>query len=112
MDRPAVEVDSLVKRYGSTLAVGGVNPGARAGEMLHLVASFAAHPLDVDALTERLGLGKVVRTPYRRLSGGEKQRLSLAMALVGRPELVFLDEPTAGMDPQSRRATWEIVRSL
>jgi len=109
---PVADHDALTPRIGVMLQSGGVYPGARAGEMLQLVASFAAHPLDVDALTDRLGLGKVVRTPYRRLSGGEKQRLSLAMALVGRPELVFLDEPTAGMDPQSRRATWELVGAL
>ena len=70
------------------------------------------NPLPVDALVERLGLGGCGRTPYRRLSGGQQQRLGLAMAVVGRPELVFLDEPTAGLDPQARRATWELVEEL
>lgn len=66
----------------------------------------------MDALIERLGLDSCGRTTYRRLSGGQQQRLALAMAVVGRPELVFLDEPTAGLDPQARRATWDLVRDL
>ena len=76
------------------------------------IARLHAHPLDVDVLGERLGLGDCGRTPYRRLSGGQQQRLKLAMAIVGRPELVFVDEPTAGMDPAGRRTTWELLEEM
>ncbi len=90
----------------------GAWSGIRAGELLGYLASLYAHPLDVGALVARLGIGSYVRTPYRRLSGGQQQAVNLAGALVGRPELVFLDEPTAGMDPHARHATWELLREL
>ncbi|MGW0607082.1 ABC transporter ATP-binding protein [Streptomyces sp. NPDC002640] len=109
---PVRDAAALRPRIGVMLQSGGVYSGARAEEMLRHVAKLHAHPLDVDALIERLGLGSCGRTSYRRLSGGQQQRLALAMAVVGRPELVFLDEPTAGLDPQARRATWELVRDL
>jgi len=109
---PVRDARALKPRIGVMLQSGGAYPGARAGEMLRLVASYAAHPLPVGELLELLGLGGVAGTPYRRLSGGQQQRLSLAMALVGRPELVFLDEPTAGLDPQARRATWDVIGML
>lgn len=109
---PVREAAALRTRIGVMLQSGGVYSGARADEMLRHVAGLHAHPLDVPALIDRLGLGGCGRTTYRRLSGGQQQRLALAMAVVGRPELVFLDEPTAGLDPQARRATWDLVREL
>ncbi|MFP1623708.1 ABC transporter ATP-binding protein [Streptomyces sp. 5K101] len=109
---PVADAARLRPRIGVMLQSGGVYSGARADEMLRHMAKLHAHPLDVDALIERLGLGSCGRTTYRRLSGGQQQRLALALAVVGRPELVFLDEPTAGLDPQARRATWELVREL
>ncbi|MET9799977.1 ABC transporter ATP-binding protein [Streptomyces sp. NPDC006368] len=109
---PVADAARLRPRIGVMLQSGGVYSGARADEMLRHMARLHAHPLDVDALIERLGLGSCGRTTYRRLSGGQQQRLALAMAVVGRPELLFLDEPTAGLDPQARRSTWELVREL
>jgi ABC-2 type transport system ATP-binding protein len=102
----------LRPRVGVMLQSGGVYPSVRAGEMLRHVAALHADPLDTDGLVERLGLGAVSRTPYRRLSGGQQQRVALALAVVGRPDLVFLDEPTAGLDPQARRAAWGLVTDL
>ncbi len=109
---PQRERRRLLPRIGVMLQDGGAWSGVRAHEMLRHVARLHADPLDVDVLGERLGLGDCGRTPYRRLSGGQQQRLKLAMALVGRPELVFVDEPTAGMDPAGRRTTWELLRQL
>lgn len=109
---PATQGAALRPRIGVMPQGGGAYPGVRADEMLRLVASCAAHPLDPAWLLDVLGLTSARRTPYKRLSGGQQQRLSLACALVGRPELVFLDEPTAGMDPQARRLVWELVGAL
>ncbi|ONI74827.1 ABC transporter [Actinosynnema sp. ALI-1.44] len=109
---PRAEGDKLRPRIGVMPQGGGAYPGVRAGEMLKLVASCAANPLDTDWLLDVLGLTNALRTPYKRLSGGQQQRLSLACALVGRPELVFLDEPTSGMDPQARRLVWDMICAL
>ena len=109
---PVRDARALRPRVGVMLQSGGVYPGVPAMEMLRHVAALHAHPLDVGMLAERLGLAGCGRTPVRRLSGGQGQRLSLALAVVGRPDLVFLDEPTAGLDPQARHATWDLVRDL
>jgi ABC-2 type transport system ATP-binding protein len=110
---PTRERDQLRPRIGVMLqdGVGGYRE-ARTLELLQLFASYSASPLSPGALIETVGLSDVAETAVKRLSGGQQQRLSLALALVGRPELVFLDEPTAGMDPQARRATWELIRKL
>lgn len=109
---PIADSERLRPRIGVMLQGGGAYPGARAGEMLDLVASYSADPLDPDWLLGVLGMSESRRTPYRRLSGGQQQRLSLACALVGRPEIVFLDEPTAGMDAQARIMVWELIDAL
>src|SRR3954452_5205723 len=102
----------VAARIGMMPQSTGAWSGIRPLELLHYLASLYAHPLDVDALADRLGLHPLVRIPYRRLSGGQQQSVNLAGALVGRPDLVFLDEPTAGMDPHARRATWQLLTEL
>jgi ABC-2 type transport system ATP-binding protein len=103
----------LTQRVGVMLQRGGVYPAMGPAEALRLYASYYQRPEDPEVLLERLGLsGAVAGTPWRRLSGGEQQRLSLALALIGRPEVVFLDEPTAGVDPQGRLAIRAVVTEL
>jgi ABC-2 type transport system ATP-binding protein len=109
---PTRDHAALTARVGVMLQRGGVYPGMGAAEAVRLFASYYRDPLPADALLERVGLGAVARTPWRRLSGGEQQRLSLALALVGRPEVAFLDEPTAGVDPQGRLVIRQIIADL
>lgn len=109
---PVADNARVRERIGVMLQGGGGYPAARAGEMLNLVAAYAARPLDPDWLLDTLGLTDAARTTYRRLSGGQQQRLALACAIVGRPELVFLDEPTAGMDAHARLVVWELIAAL
>ena len=104
--------DEIRARIGIMLQGGGAYPGIKVGEMLDLVASYSANPMDPEWLLETVGLTDHRRTSFRQLSGGQQQRLSLACALVNRPELVFLDEPTAGLDTQSRHAVWDLVESM
>ncbi len=109
---PRRQARELLPRIGVMLQDGGAWSGARAPEMLRHIAALHAHPVDPAVLEERLGLSECGRTPYRRLSGGQKQRLGLAMALIGRPQVVFVDEPTAGLDPAARHTVWELFTEL
>ena len=103
---------TLRARVGLMLQDGGFDIRARPLETIRQYAAFHADPQDPDAMLDLVGLRSVAQTPYRRLSGGERQRLALAVALVGRPEVAVLDEPTAGMDPEARAATRDVVHDL
>ncbi|MGV1007346.1 MAG: ABC transporter ATP-binding protein [Dermatophilaceae bacterium] len=99
-------------RVGVMLQTGGLPNGTKPMRLLHHLCRFYDAPADVDALAHRLGIDRFAGTSVRRLSGGQKQRLAAAAALVGRPEVVFLDEPTAGLDPHGRLDVYELLREI
>jgi ABC-2 type transport system ATP-binding protein len=109
---PWADHAAVVGRIGVMLQSGGVATGIRPPEVLRLFASYYDDPADPDELLERVGLAERRRSTWRSLSGGEQQRLSLALALVGQPSLVFLDEPTAGIDPSGRQVIRRLVAEL
>jgi ABC-2 type transport system ATP-binding protein len=109
---PAGRSMDLRRRIGIVLQAGGIYSHITPREALRHWASFYPHPRDVEEVLELAGLRERGDVRSRRLSGGQLRRLDFALALVGDPELIFLDEPTTGFDPEARRAAWETVRSL
>lgn len=104
---------ALMPRLGVMLQRGGVYPSMGPQEALRLFGSYYADPADAEELLARVGLPvDVWRTPWRRLSGGEQQRVSLALALVGRPQVALLDEPSAGVDLAGRQRIRQVVAEL
>ena len=109
---PAHDGAALKPRIGLMLQQGGLFPQITPREALKLFAAFYPDPDDPERLLDWLELREAAQTRFRNLSGGQKQRLNLGLALIGRPQVAFLDEPTSAMDPQARRATWAIIRAL
>jgi ABC-2 type transport system ATP-binding protein len=103
---------ALTGRMGVMLQRGGVYPMLGPRRVLDLFGRYYPDPRPTDELLGLVGLRRVATTPWRHLSGGEQQRLSLALALVGRPDVAFLDEPTAGVDPEGRLAVRAVVAEL
>lgn len=95
---------------GVMLQDGGLPNASTPVRLLRHLAAFHQSPADVDALVGRLGIDAFSGTTVRRLSGGQRQRVALAAALVGRPQVAFLDEPTAGLDPHARLDAWDLLR--
>jgi ABC-2 type transport system ATP-binding protein len=109
---PQKDHAALVRRMGVMLQRGGIYPMLGSAQVLDLFSRYYDDPEDPDELLDLVGLRAVRKTPWRRLSGGEQQRLSLALALVGKPSVVFLDEPTAGVDPEGRLAVRAVIAGL
>ncbi len=109
---PALRSRELRRRIGIVLQSGGIYGHITPREALRHWASFYPAPRDVEEVLGLVGLEEKADVRSRRLSGGQLRRLDFALALVGDPELIFLDEPTTGFDPEARRAAWETIRSL
>jgi ABC-2 type transport system ATP-binding protein len=109
---PVADHAALTGRMGVMLQGGGVYPMLGPKRVLDLFAAYYPDPVPTGDLLETVGLRAVAATPWRHLSGGEQQRLSLALALIGRPEVAFLDEPTSGVDPEGRTAIRAVVAGL
>jgi len=109
---PWSEHTKLSTQVGVLLQRGGIYPMMSAERAVRLFAAYYESPRDPDELIDLVGLRSVARSAYKRLSGGEQQRLALALALVGRPRVVLLDEPTAGVDPAGRIAVRDLLAGL
>ena len=109
---PFLQRKQLNRLMGIMLQDGGIYPSARVGELVQQYCALYGNGVDANALVARVGLQDVARTTYRRLSGGEKQRLSLALALAALPKIIFLDEPTSGIDVNGRDLVRSIIREL
>jgi ABC-2 type transport system ATP-binding protein len=109
---PRRNTRALQERIGVQLQEAQLQKRIKVGEALSLWASLYPHPVDTDRLLDQLGLSEKRGAWFMTLSGGQKQRLFIALALVNDPEVVFLDELTTGLDPQARRAIWDLVRGI
>ena len=109
---PTAQTAQLRQRIGSQLQDSALPGRLRVAESIELFAAFANRPVDVDELLTRWRLEDQRAQVFDSLSGGQRQRLFIALAFVNSPELVFLDELTQGLDPQARRATWELIREI
>jgi ABC-2 type transport system ATP-binding protein len=108
----AVGADLLKPRIGVSLQTAALYPKLTVVEVIDLFRSFYTSSLPTADLVEMLGLGERKAARTKDLSGGQRQRLAVALALVNDPELIFLDEPTTGLDPAARRSLWELIRGL
>ena len=109
---PQKQSSDLYELIGMQLQGSSLYPHIKVGEAIELFSSFYSHPAPKDELLERLGLSEKENVYFFKLSGGQKQRLFICLALINKPQLVFFDELTTGLDPQARRATWDLVRGV
>lgn len=99
-------------RLGIVLQSSGESGNVTVAEQLTHFAGFYPHPRSVGEVIEAVGLTAQAKTRISKLSGGQRRRVDVALGIIGRPELLFLDEPTTGFDPEARRQFWDLIRSL
>lgn len=109
---PYLDRATVRPRTGVMLQEGGFPSDLTAAEMARMWSGITSNPRPQGEALELVGLGHRAHVPIRALSGGERRRLDLALAVLGRPSVLFLDEPTTGLDPESRRRTWDLIRQL
>jgi len=109
---PLTQRDEVHEVVGVQLQSGALPDKLKVVEILDMFRSFYRQPADMDELTKVLGLTEKLGSYYKTLSGGQRQRLSIALALIGNPKIAVLDEMTTGLDPQARRDTWELIKSV
>lgn len=104
--------NSIKKIIGVQLQTSGYYPGLKLYELLELFAGLYNQDIDTDHFLELVNLKDKAKSKYKELSGGQKQRFSVATTLINKPKIIFLDEPTTGLDPQARRNLWDLIREI
>ena len=106
------EPDNIKKIIGVQLQTSGFYPGLNLTELIHLFGGLYNQPVNVVELLELVNLKDKAKNKYKQLSGGQKQRFSIATTLINQPKIIFLDEPTTGLDPQARRNLWDLIKDI
>jgi len=106
------EPNSIKRIIGVQLQTSGFYPGLKLVELIQLFAGIYNQPVDGMELLKLVNLEDKAKNKYKELSGGQKQRFSIATTLINKPKIIFLDEPTTGLDPQARRSLWELIKDI
>lgn len=106
------EPDNIKKIIGVQLQTSGFYPGLNLTELIQLFGGLYNQPVNVTELLELVNLKDKAKNKFKELSGGQKQRFSIATTLINQPKIIFLDEPTTGLDPQARRNLWELIKDI
>jgi ABC-2 type transport system ATP-binding protein len=97
---------------GVQLQTAGFYPNLNLTELIHLFVGLYQNEMDADALLQKVNLQDKAKAKFKELSGGQKQRFSIATTLINKPKIIFLDEPTTGLDPQARRNLWDLIKEI
>ncbi len=106
------DVNAIKRIIGVQLQTSGFYPGLNLTELIHLFAGLYNEPVDPGELLHLVNLEDKSKNKFKELSGGQKQRFSIATTLINKPRIIFLDEPTTGLDPQARRNLWDLIRNI